>query len=184
MKLPDLANKKNQVLIVNIVTLLIALFFAINIYKAQVANIKSLGERRAAEMRKNEIMGNISQSEKAINSYKNLLAKKDVSLVVNKISDIARQAGVRIVSIKPNAPEDYQLYTKHSFSLAAGSGSYHTIGKFINNLENSPDMYFVDKINIKVIEKPRELGRAEAGPEETDRLSINLTISTIVFKGR
>jgi hypothetical protein len=165
-------NKKN---IINFIIIVIALPIAINIYKSQVKSIELLKNKKDIELKKNEVLQNISISEKTVNSYKDILNRKDISLVLNRISDIAKKSGVKIIWLKPVAPQDYSIYIKYSFDLAVDVDNYHTLGKFISALESNPDVYFVERLTIKSTEGPGELAQAE-------KLTINLTLSTILLR--
>jgi len=168
-------NKKN---IINFIIILIASSIVVNIYKSQVKSTELLKNKKNAELNNNEILQNLSISEKTVNSYKDLLNRKDISLVLNAIGNIAKKYGVKIISLKPDAPQDYPIYIKYSFDLAVDVDNYHALGKFISALESSPDVYFVDRLTLKSTkstERPGELA-------QTDKLTINLTLSTILFR--
>jgi len=176
MKLTSLTHLNiNKNIFINIAIILIALPIAINIHKFQLKNIKLLEEEKGIEIKKNEVLENIGQLEKIISSYKDYLNKKDISLVMNNLSNTAKGAGVNIISFRPHTPEDYPMYIKYSFDLVIGVDSYHALGKFISDLESSPDVYFVDKLTIRSTQKDRELA-------QTDTLIINLTLSTILLR--
>lgn len=180
LKFPDFAGNK----ILDIIIILIALFIAINIFKFQVKNIELLKEKKKDEIKKNEVLDNISQLEKTINSYKNTLDKnkKDISSVLNTISNFAKESAVKIISIKPNKEEDYPQYIKYSFDLAINVNSYHNIGQFLSKLESHSEIYLIDKLNTKMIEKPKESGQFRQESEITYGLVVNLTLSVIAFK--
>ena len=165
-------NKKN---IINFIIILIALPIAVNIYKSQVKSAGLLKNNKEIELKKNEVLEDISISEKTVNSYKALLNRKDIFLVLNVIGNIAKKSGVKINSLKPQAPQDYPAYIKYSFDLTVDVDNYHALGKFISALESNPDVYFVDNLTIKSTE-----GLGES--TQTGKLTVNLTLSTILFR--
>lgn len=165
---------KNKIF--NIAIIILTLIIVSNIYKSQTKNIESLKETRDTEIKKNEVLTSISQLEKKINIYKSLLSKKDISLVINTIGNIARDSNVKIISVQPQAEENYPAYVRYPFDLVISVDGYHSIGKFVSKIEGySTDVFFIDKANIKPTEKTKE-------SEQTHKLIVNLTISTVVFK--
>lgn len=169
MDLIELSNKyKNKIL--NIAIIILALIISSNIYKKQAKEIESLKGKTNVEIKKNNMLKNISQLEKRINTYRNLFAKKDVSLVINTISNIAKESGIKIVSIKP-IPEQRQIYPeyiKFPFNLVLTASKYHALGKFISKVEGYRDVYVVDSLEM----------RFEPTKEE---LTVNLKVSSIAF---
>jgi Tfp pilus assembly protein PilO len=97
-------------------------------------------------------------------------------LLLGTISNIANDSGVTIISLKPATEEVFPLYVKYSFNLVVGVNSYHTIGKFVSNLEKHPDLYFVNQLSFRTTEDSPEQGKE-------NKIIVVLTISTILFKG-
>jgi len=189
LNLTDLLSNKNLNIknIVNILIILITLIVAINLFKSQGRNIQLLKERQEQETKKNALLGNISQLEKKIVPYKNTFNKnkKDISLVLNTVSNIANESNMKIISIRPNKEQDFPEYSKYSFDLVAGTDSYHVLGQFISNLESHPDVYMVDRFDLKIGKKHGTPIRILWLPEElesTQSLNIQITLSTIVLK--
>jgi Tfp pilus assembly protein PilO len=170
INLLTLISDKNK--IINAIIILVTLPIAVNIYKFQTRNIDALNMQKDIEIKKNEILEKIGQSEKKINAYKELLNKKDISLIVNTISNIAKNSGIEVISIKPVNREDLSVYSRYSFALTINADSYHLIGGFISSLESCPDVYFIDRITINVIERD----------QKTEKLGADLVLSTILFK--
>ncbi len=165
MKLIELASKhKNKIL--NFALFLLALIIAGNIYKQQVKDIESLKAKIELEIKKNGVLESISKLEKRINSYKKLLAKKDASLIINTITNIARESGIKIVSIRPVSEQRYQEYIKFPFNLTLIASDYHALSKFISKVETYQDLYSVDSIDMRTVAQTKEL-------------SVNLRICSI-----
>ena len=169
INLNSLAANKDK--IINALIILVTIFIAINLLKLQKKNIEALNIQKDIEIRKNEVLGKIIQSEKRIISYNELLNRKDASLAMNTISNIAKDCGINIVSIKSEKKQEFAVYIKHYFSLNINTDTYNAIAKFINTLENSPDIYFVDKIDIRTF-----------FVQETEALQAGLILSTVTFK--
>lgn len=164
---------KNMILSAAII--IFALIISWNIYKVQNKLVVSLKAEKAKEMKKNTILGNINQLDKRLTSYKNFLNKKDISLVIDNIGNIAKDANVKIASIKPEPEQVFPLYIKFTFSLKINVNDYLSLGNFISKLENSYDVYMIE--NLSVIP-------AREGSEETSikNLSVFLKMSTFLFK--
>lgn len=174
MDLANFVNKyKNKIL--NIIIIIFAVMVANNIYKVQNRITQSLKQNREAEIKKNELLDNIGQLEKKVNVYKNLLNKKDISLVMNTINNIARNSGVKIISIKPAGTSDYSVYVRYPFDLIITANSYHNIGTFISNIESYTDVYIIDSINIRPVAENIEKG-------QIPKFNVDLKVSTVFFK--
>ncbi len=164
---------KNRVLSIGIIVF--ALIIANNIYKVQNKAIILLKESRVKELKKNTILGDISVLDKKVKSYKNFLNKKDISLVIDNIVNIAKDSNVKIVSVRPEPGQVFHLYVKYTFNLTVNISDYLTLGKFINKLENSYDVYMVEGLNVRP--------RFETTEESAIRgLLVNLKVSTFLFK--
>lgn len=166
--------KKHTDKILNVLIIIVALFFANNIYKKQMQNITLLNEKKESELEKNKVLESIGQLEQNYNLIKNAVNKKDVSLAIDKLGNMAKMTNVKIISIKPEKEEDYPAYVKHPFVLTATADNYHAIGKFISAVESSPDVYILESISIKPV-VTKQVSRP-------DRLDIDLRISTILLK--
>lgn len=174
--LKDLTNRlgKGKNKIVNIALIILTLIAAPNIYISKAKKSESLNAQKAIELKKNEVLGRIARSEKKIKFYKDLFSKKDASLIMNTVNSIARDSNVKIILIKPGTEERESVYTKYPLVLTINVDGYHGLGKFISRIENHPDIYFVDEINIKT---------QSAASQPSSALTVNLTLNVIVFKG-
>jgi len=164
--------------------IIITIVAALIIHGSQTKKIDSLRVERDAELKKNETLNDISRSEKTIKLYSNILSKKDAASVMNTLSGIAKESDITIVSIKPDTEENRTLYIRSPFSLVIETDNYHAIGKFISRIENNPDIYFVDAINIKAQEEsPTPDKELTQMPKPANKLIVNLILSIIAFKG-
>jgi Tfp pilus assembly protein PilO len=171
-----ITKQKNR--IADIAIILLTIIIMSNIYKSQAKAIKSVRDKIDAETQRYEVLGNMDKSNRIISAYNTLINTKDISLAINNISNIARDAKINILFIKPAATEEYPAYTKSPFNMVMSAASYHEIGRFINKLESHPDIYFVDSIIIK----PKEI--IGKGSAKEYNLNAELTISTILFKDK
>jgi len=168
MELTDLTTKhKNK--IINSTIIILALIISSNIYKKQNHEMELLKKKQDIEIKKNEIIKNISQFTIRIKSYKNLLTKKDISSIITNISEMAKQSGIKIVSIRPESEQEFPNYIKFPFILALSAADYNAIGKFIGKVESYQDVYIVEALNIR----PSEVLTME--------LTVNLKLSSVAF---
>ncbi|TRZ48987.1 hypothetical protein D4Q80_02845 [bacterium] len=170
-----LVKYKNTFL--NIAVSIIFLIIANGIYKSQNLTAVKLGKDREVEIKKNAALAAISALEKKVGLYKNFLNKKDLSSIINNISNIANESQIKIISIRPQNEKDQGDYIKYPFSLSITAKDYHQLGLFIAKLESSPDIYIVESIAVR----PRA---AEARPsKQAEKVSAELTLSTVLLKG-
>ncbi len=169
MELHDFFRKhKDKIFNINILIIILSLIIANNIYKKQGKEIISLKAKNEVEIKKNKVLEGVSGIEKRMASYKKLLIKKDMGEVINNISTIARNAGVEIVSIRPETQVVSAEYIKRPLRVEFKSQSFHKIGKFISELESHSDVYIVDSLEIKT-------DRATKG------LIVNLRLGSVVY---
>ncbi len=169
MNLTDFTNKYKN-LIFNIALVLGAIFIAYNfIYTRQLRDLASLKQEKETEIKKNAALEEVGKLEKRLNAYKNFLVKKDTSLVIGALSDMAKVSGIEISSIRPETEQKFPTYAKIPFSLEMSADNYHALGKFISKMESSPDIYTVEDINIKT-------------QGQGDKLSVSLKVNKISFK--
>lgn len=157
--------------IVSIGVIVVALIIAQNIYKAQDQAVQGLLAEKEAQLKKNEILTFIQKDENTIKGYKDILNKKDASLLVNNINNSARENNVKIVSVEPENKQGHSpYYFTYPFELTVSANSYHDLGKFIASLENSDDIFIIDKVDISKIDY------------ENNRISARLVINSITVK--
>lgn len=100
MKLPDLSiNRKT---IVNIIIVCVSSIIIFNIYQSQTKKIQTLEVNRDAESQKNSLLNEINKLEKVVDSYKKNFNKEDSLGFITTINNIAKNSGVKIISIKPS----------------------------------------------------------------------------------
>jgi hypothetical protein len=178
MELITLANKhKNKIL--QIAVILLSLIIANNIYKKKVSiEIEKLKQRNQMEEQKIEALDQLGALEKKLDPYKDLLAKKEAGSIINTINSIAKESGLKIISVRPAQEQKfYGCYSKSSFNLILTTPDFHAVGKFINRLENYQDVYLVESIDIK----SRVVTGEQRGPSAQKELTVNLVVSHVVF---
>jgi Tfp pilus assembly protein PilO len=166
MGLKTFVDNKNSIL--NLAIILLSFMISYNaIYKKQVKEEGVLKQKINEEAKKNEVLKNISNKEKTLKAYNNLIPRKDANLIINTLTNIARASGVKITSIKPGQEQRNPDYIKTPFKLTIAAPGYNALGKFIGEIENYRDIYMaVETLNIMFGGEAREL-------------SVNLKVSSI-----
>jgi hypothetical protein len=150
--------QKHKGMVLNIGLVLLSLFIANYIYSSQGKEAQALRQQKETELKKNEELESIRQMQKGIDSYKQILAGRDPEAIINMLSSLAQQSGVKIVSMQPlgsQRPADY-LNTLQ-MNLTVASPGYHALARFICKIENSAGAYAIDSIEIRKDGQAREL---------------------------
>ncbi|MFA5144979.1 MAG: type 4a pilus biogenesis protein PilO [Candidatus Omnitrophota bacterium] len=166
MKLSGLINKNR---VFNASLIILAVIVAGNIYKGQGKGVEALKKENDMEIKKNTVMNSLSKGENDLDGYKNIFVKKDAGSIINTLSNIAKESGVKIKSIKPAQEQKLTYYIKTPFNLALSVPGYHALGGFISKLENYRDAYLVvEAVDI----------RSET---QGEGLNVNLMVNSIVL---
>ncbi|MFA6358144.1 MAG: type 4a pilus biogenesis protein PilO [Candidatus Omnitrophota bacterium] len=168
--------EKNKTKILSTGLILLALFLAFKIYKSGDEQVNSLIQQKDIELKKNNALEEIAGLEKKVESYKRVFVKKDLSSVIDTISNIAKNCSVKIISIKPNSEEAYPDYIKSFFVITISSPSYHSLGDFVSQIENYKDIYLVEELSISLTDP------SSSAKNTNKNLSVNLKISTIFYQ--
>ena len=148
MDLSGLVNKnKNKVF--SLAVIILALIIAFNIYKGQAGRAYSLKAQISEESKKSGILAGIAKLQEQIDSYRKLFIKKEASSLISDINNIAQEAGVNIISIKPSGEAVFPEYTKYIFNLSVIAPDYDKLAEFINKLEVYENVYIVDALDIQ-----------------------------------
>jgi Tfp pilus assembly protein PilO len=159
---------------VNLIVFVVGVAIAFQVYKNQAASIAALEQKKEMEIKKNVVLKDIKKQEKIIQFYKDNLNKEDMGTFIVSVNEIAKQTGVKIVSLKPNPTEDVGVARKSTLALVISSDNYHKLGKFINAIETLPDFYYVDNVSFTRLGVPNE-------PQFT--IEAQMVVATIFFKG-
>lgn len=178
MELGGIEKYKNK--IINIAVIVLAVIIAVNIYKNHVIFITALNSQKQKEIEKNEIITNIIKLQKEFNAYKSLINGKDVSLAINNLNIIAKGAGVKINSIKPEQTKIEGIYETYSFQLEISAQNYENVGNFISSLESDPMIFIIDSMKFKPQKEEVEIGGTRK--KVVNVLNIDLRISTNLLR--
>lgn len=168
--------KKLKAQAVNIALIALFLLVGSRIYKAQINKAAALSEHRQREAGKAEILSELNKDEKAAGAYDKFFGRKDISAVMSAINSAAKGTGVKVNSIKPERELSYSDYIlKYGFRVEFAADSYHAVGRFIQQLENYPEAYYViDAFKLRLAS-----GRER---QAVYKLSADLTVSGFALK--
>lgn len=169
IKISVTINKYKNVLS-NVALILIALFVGFKVHNGEEAKYAVLSKVKEDELRKNDALKAISDTQMNVKAYQSAINKKDMSNIVGSIGKIARDSSVRITSIRPDNEVDLRLYTKFNYELSCATSGFHNIGKFLEALENAPELFSIENMSIS----PKQV-------DERKVVGFDLKISTILI---
>jgi Tfp pilus assembly protein PilO len=167
-------TEKIQKNFLNILVLGILIIVAYKIHVAQQKQIESIKAETQVELQKNEVLTQISQSEKRFKNLRRQFVNKDKDSFLPVLNTIAKDHQVKIIVVKP-LPVDQKApgYSRYSFSLNIAVDNYHTLGKFISALESHPFLFSVDGMSVNP---------APEGEARRYKLNVGLDVSAILMK--
>lgn len=153
----------------NIIITIVIIIVGFNIYNSQVKNIESLKKQIVMEEDKNKVLTNLADLKTKLDSYLALLGRKEVRIFMSSIQNFAKECAVNIVSIKPRTEQPKADYILLPFDLSVTARDYNALARFVNKIENSKDVYFVDSSSIT----PSGSGQG---------LKVDLVVSSIILE--
>ena len=166
MESAEFGKYKNKVF--NFAVIFLAIIVALSIYSKQARDVELLKNTKEVEKKKNIVLEDIGRLELKVDAYKELLVGKDTELIIGNISNMAKESGVKIISMRPEMEQKYPDYIKLPFSLAINAFDYHSLGDFVSRIESHPDIYVIEDVRIYPL-------------SEKEGLTVNLKLSAIVF---
>jgi hypothetical protein len=174
--------ERNKNKVVNLGIIILALFIALKFYISTSNQIGSLAEQESNELEKNKVTEEIAALEKKLEAYQKVFVRKDLASVMDIISGIAKDASVKIVSVKPLAEEAFDSYSNSPFLVMLNAPGYHVLGDFISKIENHKDILLISE--VKINSKAANLNPMEANADFTAAgadLNVSLKINTIAY---
>jgi Tfp pilus assembly protein PilO len=169
MEILNVINKIKENLL-NILIIIVALMISFNNYKTRNKALEILKAKRDVELKINQLLDEISTLENMNFSLKGKINNKAVSATIDVLGGIARDSNVKIILIKPQVERFYSAYTLYPFEVSITSSSYHRVAKFINLLEKSSNIYFIENMELSSNPQIKE-----------DKITAKLVISTILI---
>jgi len=156
--------------LVSLIILVLAVIIAFKVYRGKEAEFLGLKNDKEMENKKNAILNDLSELEKEFAYWNENVNNKELSAVLDKIGDFAKNASVKITKITPQKEIVVGVYTKYPYDITLSASKYHQIGKFMSILESSPDIYMVENLAIN-----------SNTASENDSISATLTVFTIMI---
>ena len=73
---------------------------------------------------------------------------EEVAALLNDVTTVARQTGVELATLAPEADEVGTFYTKQSYALEV-VGEYHDVGRFLSNIASLPRI--ITPVNLELV---------------------------------
>ncbi|MDP2941186.1 MAG: GspMb/PilO family protein [Candidatus Omnitrophota bacterium] len=167
MELTGSINKYKNIFL-NLALVAIAVLFAGKIYKQQNTEIAVLSGNIAEEKKKNVVFENIGRLEKRFRAYQQVAPDEETTNVINTLNAVAKDAGVRLTSIRPAPDQRAPNYSKKFFQLSTSVPSYLALGRFISRLENHQSFFIIENAQINY-------------NGQKQGMDVNLLVSKVVF---
>lgn len=129
--------------------------------------------QRGSEAKTAELMAEINRLERKLNSSRGLFSS-DLNSSVNSLAGMVKDSKLRLISSKLEPEESGRLYIRNPIFLAIEAGSYHDIGRFVSLIENQPEFYAIDALDIQQIKTET----AQVKP----KLLVSLRVSVFSLK--
>jgi len=173
MQIAQALHKLNKFknVILNIGIVILALIIANVIYNNQTVTVDVLKRNKENELKKNKLLDNIKRVDGTFISYKETINSKDMSQIINNISNMAKESDITIDSLKPQAEKPDSIYINYPFEMKMHAKSYHAIGRFISKLESNPYIFIVDNMTI-----------LQDKESQSGRLFVSLKFRTIMIQ--
>lgn len=182
-------DKRNQVILVALMTLLVVVGLWYSLIRYQQENLKKINDQRNVELTKlSQIQDTIKHSkelEEDLLSVSNTLATQEEDMVsgdlysamVNSIRKFKLRHKIEIPQFDSvGTAMDVNLLPKFPYKQVtmtiSGTAHYHDLGKFIADFENQ--FPFSRILNLELVPA------SASGPEEKDKLAFRMDIVCLV----
>jgi Tfp pilus assembly protein PilO len=169
----DILQKKDKIIFILIVIL--AFLIGNNgIYKFYLRKINSVKSQIEKEKKKNELLEIVGILDSKLQTYQiRSLAETEITQLADKISAMAKRAGVEIENFNPGPTVNTEQYVELSLIVALRCG-FHKLGKLVSLIESSQEFMRVKELKIQ---RP-----AFFSPRASRIPQVNLTISGLYLK--
>lgn len=147
MSFADNAIMKNR--LVNAGVLIVLLIVAAKVYQGRISEMARLKEQQEEEHKKNNLLDNIEVLEKKLDAFSGMLRDRDEGVIMNVVNSAAQEAGLKLESVRPGAPQRYQQYIKTPYFIESRARSYHVMGQFIAKMESNQVVFIIERVNIR-----------------------------------
>ena len=145
---PPRSLSRIYVSIAAIIIIIISLIISRQIYINNARQINILKSQINDFDKKNNLLSQIKTKYSEVNLLESEIKDIDINTLINKVSLIAKEVGLRVISVKPSKTAQEKYFDILSFSLIL-KGSYHNTGIFCGRLENLQELLKIDEISIQ-----------------------------------
>lgn len=132
-----------------IVALLMVWYGYAVVFKRNMNRIKDAQSQIKDIQAKSQILTKLAVYERDINRFKELLGEKvDLSSMVKRLSDMAKRAGLTIISLKTldiRSEGDF-LYGSVDIHM---KGAYHQMGEFVSMVEGAKEFMRIERLKVR-----------------------------------
>lgn len=162
--------------IITVIILAVAFIVAVNVAKSKQKLLVQLQAKQAEELKKNKKIDDILVWEKKIDSLSKVVNVKSIESeqVLGMLRKLAERAQVKIAlfNAKGTVPVPGTGFTRFSFEMTLSAANYHLIARFVDSIEHSPHIFFVETLAIS----GSRVQKKEEG------ISATMTISTVLIE--
>jgi type IV pilus assembly protein PilO len=95
-----------------------------------------------------ELQDRLAMYERHVGLLEALIPQREeVATLLNDVTTVARQTGVELASLNPEADEIGSFYTKQSYALEV-VGEYHDLGRFLGTIASLPRI--ITPVNLEL----------------------------------
>lgn len=174
IKIEDIIKKSDNLIVIAI--LFVSLLIALKIYGKNNLSAINLNQKIDTQKKIGIILSDINTRAADIQEYrKKIFFEKDSSGLVSTVNDLARTAGVQIVSLRP-------LFLKEAGQLSIlpieleAKGDYYALGQFLSLIENYEG--FIEIAALRITSVARMQSQGSQG-ENTLNISLSLKAYTL-----
>lgn len=132
-----------------IALVVISLMLARNNFVGQTQAISMITKKIEVEKKRNDELLRLEKAKKLSESTRQMINRKNLSMVINHINDFAKETLVTVVSIRPQTEKDMGDYIVYPYDISLSADGYHAVSEFISRVENSQDIFIIDDVTIK-----------------------------------
>lgn len=133
---------------ISVLIIAICSMIAFKTYNKNCAALEQLKQVDEQEQKKNGVLQEISAMEKSFQGLREKINNKEITSSIYVLSTLAKNADVKIGSIKPMDQQQLEVFTRFPFELSVSAKDYHKLGRFVSILENAQEFYTVELLEI------------------------------------
>lgn len=153
----DIAQRKDMIVFIGVIIL--AFFIGYNvIYKINKDKIESIKSQVEEEKKKNDVLGIIDLLDKKLQAHqRRAFSTTEITQFVEKISELAKKAGIKIEAVNPKQPINRDEYIELSLEIPLRC-DYDKFGELLSLIESNQELIWVQrfKIDKPTVYNPRQ----------------------------